>query len=137
MALLIDTTVFITLERRGLPLDALPSAGKGAAHEHVAIAAITASELLMGVHRAARGQQRTRRESFVEAILAKVPVLPFDLDAARIHARLAAQMDKTGSRIGAHDLLIAATAVTYHYAVLTGNPKEFARVPGLLVKSLQ
>jgi tRNA(fMet)-specific endonuclease VapC len=33
--------------------------------------------------------------------------------------------------IGAHDLMIAATALAHGCAVLTENIKEFSRVPGL------
>lgn len=115
----------------------MPQAARLAGDETVNIATITASELLVGVHRAASGAQRTRREAFVESILEKVPTLPFDLRAARVHARLVAQLEEKGSRIGAHDLLIAATALTYGCAVLTANTREFSRVPGLDVRPLQ
>ena len=80
--------------------------------------------------------QRARREAFVEAILDRMPVLPFDLKSARVHARLVAQLEKGGFRIGAHDLLIAATALTHGRAVLTVNVREFERVPGLEIRSL-
>jgi hypothetical protein len=43
--------------------------------EEVGIAAITASELLHGVHRATP-EHRTRREAFVEAVLAAFPRSP-------------------------------------------------------------
>jgi len=61
------------------------------------------------------------------------PVLPLDTEAARVHAQLhAAQLD-AGSRSGAHDLLIAATAVAHGFAVLTRDVDDFSRVPGLAV----
>ena len=135
MAFLIDTTAFILLERRGGDLAAL--AARLPADESVTIATITASELLVGVHRGAGAAQRTRREAFVESILENVPTLPFDLRAARVHARLVAQLAGEGSRIGAHDLLIAATALTHGCTVLTANIREFSRVPGLNVMPLE
>jgi predicted nucleic acid-binding protein len=52
-----------------------------------------------------------RAESFVEGLIAFLPVLPFDLDEARAHARLSADLQARGIAVGAHDLLIAATAV--------------------------
>lgn len=127
MALLIDTDVFI---------EALAASAGIAPDEQVAVAAITASELLVGVQRAVTDEQRARRESFVEAILDRMPVLPFDLKSARVHARLVAQLEKGGFRIGAHDLLIAATALPQGRAVLTANVREFERVPGPEIKSL-
>jgi predicted nucleic acid-binding protein len=131
---LIDTSIFIQLERRGNTLrelaDRLPD-------ESIAIAAITASELLTGVHRADSEARRLRRESFVEGVLAFVPVLTFDLRTARVHARIWADLAAHGQSIGAHDLLIAATAITHGYAVLTQNIREFGRVPGIEVRGLE
>ena len=63
-----------------------------------------------------------------------MPVLPFDLLVARVHARVSAQLLDAGRLIGAHDLLIAATALAHGYAVLTQNLRDFRRVPGLDVR---
>ncbi len=130
MAQLIDTSVFIELERRGEPLSALEAAIPG---QSVALAAITASELLVGLHRAVTSEHRRRREAFVATVLEQFPVLAFDLRVARIHAPLLAALTATGQRIGANDLLIAATALAHGHDVLTHNLREFGRVPGLIV----
>ncbi len=129
MAVVVDSSVFIALERKGLPLGSL--AAEMQPDEPVALAAITASELLVGVRRAATQAQRLARESVVEAILGAFPILPFDLQAARIHAGLSADLFAAGQAIGAHDLLIAATALAHGYNVLTDNLRHFGRVPGL------
>jgi tRNA(fMet)-specific endonuclease VapC len=135
---LLDTTVFIDLERavRRLPADHAMTeiAGRleaqlGAAEE-VGIAAITASELLHGVHRAAPGH-RARREAFVEAVIAAFPPLPFDLLAARVHARLWAGLAAAGMDVGAHDRLVAATAITAGWRVGTANVRHFERIPSI------
>ncbi len=130
MAQLIDTSVLVTLERRGWPLSSLAAT---APDEPVALASITASELLMGVYRANTPERQVRRRVFVEALLGRLPVLPFDLQVARQHAQLWAELVATGQLVGAHDLLIAATAMAHGYAVLTENAREFHRVPGLIV----
>jgi predicted nucleic acid-binding protein len=52
---------------------------------------------------------------------------------ARIHASIYAELATKGEMIGAHDLIIAATARFHDLAVLTDNVKEFSRVPGLRV----
>lgn len=130
MAGLIDSGVVIQLERRGQSPESLTTlAPRGA----VAIASITASELLVGVHRAAPLQRRSRRGAFVELVLALLPVVPFDLAVARVHACLAADLAAIGQPVGANDLLIAATAIAHGYEVVTFNVREFARVPGLAV----
>ncbi len=130
MAFLVDSSVFIALERRNLPLGAL---SRLVSHEPLAMAAITASELLVGVHRASSPERRFHRQGIVEALLQAIPVLPFDLAIARIHAQLLAQLTASGQTLGSHDLLIAATALFYGQVMLTDNVREFHRVPGLEV----
>jgi predicted nucleic acid-binding protein len=130
VGLLIDSSVFITLERGQRSLNALASI---APDDSIALASITASELLIGVHRADTADRRVRREAYVEAILTRVPILPFDLHVARVHAQISAELMSIGHPIGAHDLLIAATAVAHGYRVLTDNLRHFERVPGLTV----
>ncbi len=128
MGTLIDSSVLIAAERGKLEVGA--RLGEQV-DEPVAIAAITASELLHGVHRATRAEQRARRQAFVEQLLSAIPVLSFDLVAARIHAGLWAQLAAKGTSVGAHDLLIAATAIAVGYRVATRDQRSFPRIPGL------
>jgi tRNA(fMet)-specific endonuclease VapC len=128
VGIVIDSSVLIAAERGKLDLAA--ALGRQA-DETVAIAAITASELLHGVHRAAEAGQRSRRQAFVEHLLATVPVLPFDLLAARAHASLWAGLASKGLAIGAHDLLIGAIAIAGGHWVATRDQRSFPRIPGL------
>ena len=138
MGTLLDTTVFIELERRlrGLPPDqAMPFLATRLRqalgnNEPVGMAAITASELLHGVHRAS-AEHRVRREAFVEVVLHAFPPLSFDLLCARAHARLWADLAASGNDIGPHDRLVAATALARGWRVATANVRHFDRVPGL------
>ena len=127
---MIDSSAPITLERRGLSLDAID---RLVPDEPGAIASITASELLAGVYRAQSSERRRRREAFVERVLSRLPILPFDLPAARVHARLSAELAAAGQSIGANDVLIAATALTHALPILTENVRDFERVPSLVV----
>ncbi|MEK7229580.1 MAG: type II toxin-antitoxin system VapC family toxin [Candidatus Binatota bacterium] len=128
MGALIDSSVLIAGERGQLDLEALLA---GHAEEDFAISAVTASELLHGVHRARTPAQRNRREAFVEGLLARLPVVPFDLLAARIHARLSAELAARKIAIGSHDLLIAATAMAKGYDVATRDERSFPKIPSL------
>ena len=138
MGTLLDTTVFIDLERavRRLPPRSAMAEASGRLEEQlgpddeVGIAAITASELLHGVHRATP-EYRVRREAFVEAVLAAFPPLPFGLLAARTHARIWAGLAAAGQDAGAHDRLVAATAITAGWRVGTANLRHFDRIDGL------
>lgn len=125
-----DTSVFIAWERGALSGEEVL---RSAADEPVAIAAITASELLHGVHRADGATRRVRRERFVERLLAMFPAIPFDLETARAHSRIWADLRSRGQLIGAHDLLIAATAVTHGLTLATRNQRAFARVDDLVL----
>lgn len=143
MGTLLDTTVFIDLERaiRGLPPgNAMAEVSARLEEqlgpdEEVGIAAITASELLHGVHRATP-QHRARREVFVEAVLAAFPPLPFGLLAARAHARIWAELATAGLDAGPHDRLVAATAITAGWRVGTANLRHFDRITGLNILSV-
>jgi len=131
MGVVLDSGVFIRAERRGA-VDFSQWASYGPAY----ISAVTVSELLVGVHRADTEARRVKRSAFVEAVLARLPVLDFTVEVARVHAGLFAALARQGQLIGAHDLIIAATALSHGCAVLTTNPSEFGRVPGLEVIEL-
>jgi tRNA(fMet)-specific endonuclease VapC len=143
MGTLLDTTVFIELERAIRRLPALSAMNEVSERleerlgpaEEVGIAAITASELLHGVHRATT-EHRARREAFVEGVLAAFPSFPFDLLAARAHARLWAGLASSGMDVGAHARLVAATAITAGWRVGTANIRHFERIPGLEVMAI-
>ena len=131
---MIDTSILIAGERGTMRFAALlDSLGT----EPVAMAAITASELLHGYHRARDAGTRARRAAFAEALLEAIPILPFGLSEARRHAELWADLTRKGTVIGAHDLLIGATALAQGYALATLNRREFAQVRGLRLISLE
>jgi tRNA(fMet)-specific endonuclease VapC len=134
LGLILDTSVLIAAERGSLDLPAFLEARD---EEPVAMAAITASELLHGYHRARDAGTRARRAAFVEALLDLIPILPFGMREARQHAELWAALMRKGSVIGPHDLIIAATALAQGDALATLNRKEFKRVSGLRLARLE
>jgi predicted nucleic acid-binding protein len=128
VATLIDASVLIAAERGALELrQVLRAEGD----PEVALAAVTASELLHGVHRAKTAAQRARREAFVERLLETLPVIPFDLPAARTHARVWAELARKGALVGERDLLIAATAMAGGHNVASRDERSFPCIPGL------
>ncbi len=131
--MLLDTAVLLAAERGTFDMPGYLAALGDAP---VALAAVTASELLHGVERARDAATRQRRSEFVEGVLANVPVIPFGLAEARAHARIWAELAAAGVLIGAHDLQIAATALVAVSEVATLNVTEFGRVPGMLLAEL-
>lgn len=128
MGILVDTSVLVAIERGQLDAATLVDSA-----EPVAMAAISASELLHGMHRLKSAVARTRAERFVERILAAVPIVSFDLAIARVHARLDAELSAAGTAVGDADLMIAATAVWLDYRVATRDLRSFPKVKGLEV----
>ena len=122
MGTLLDTSILIDLERAGRVFRPM--------EDEVAIAAITASELIQGVLRA-DAAHRPERESYVEGILSLVPTVPFSLRVARVHAAVWAEMAAGSRKIDAHDLQIAATAISLGWRLATLDRRHFANVPGL------
>jgi predicted nucleic acid-binding protein len=130
VGVILDTAVLIAAERGTFDM---PRYLAALGDEPVALAAISASELLHGVERARDPAVRQRRGEFVEGVLANVPVIPFGLAEARAHARIWAALAAAGTPIGAHDLQVAATALVADSAVATFNSDEFRRVSGLVL----
>jgi len=130
MGLVIDTDVWVLAEKSGTPLALSRWSHFGGAY----MSAITASELLVGVERANTPERRSQRAAFVEYLISRIPVLEFSLSVARTHARLLATLPKNRTA-GAHDSLIAATAIHHGYALLTRNTADFAIFAGLRLET--
>lgn len=127
MGLILDTSVLILAEKN--KIDFTPWVEYGAAY----ISVITITELLVGVYRANTEERRIKRSAFVEHIIKSISSLPFREEEARIHAQLLSSLLNNGNNIGAHDLIIGATAISNNHAVLTKNEIDFNRIPGLKV----
>lgn len=132
MAVLIDTSVLIGIERRGLDLGVLPRLDRP--DEDGLLCTISVSELLHGALRADSAQRRRAREEFIATLIDTIRLVPFDLDAARVHARLVFDLSRQGQAIGANDFIIAATALAGGHAVLSEDIRHFDRVPDLEVR---
>lgn len=130
MGVIFDTGILITIERNRENIERVI---KGREKEPFGISTMTVSELLYGVHRADSESRRLKREAFVEKIIELFPIYPFDLNAARIYARIWANLTKKGLSIGAHDLLIASTAISLGFSVITTDLRDYGRIPGLNV----
>ena len=131
MGLIFDSSVLICLERN---LQNVEKIIAGKEEEPYGISVITVSELLHGVHRADSEKRRLGREAFVERVIELFPAYPFDLNAARIYARIWANLVKKGIALGAHDLMIGSTAVSLGFSVITTDIRDFEKIPGLKIE---
>ncbi len=122
---LLDTNVCIRALR-----DRPPSARQlfTADAASLCISSIVLQELLFG---AARSQRPTVALYEVDDFARQLTVLAFDSEAAAHAADIRAVLDAAGQRIGPFDSLIAGHARSRGLIVVTGNLREFQRVPGL------
>jgi tRNA(fMet)-specific endonuclease VapC len=79
----------------------------------------------MGVHRADSDSRRARRSACVEAIIGGMRMLDFTTEVARVHAGIYADLAHRGELIGAHDMIIAATALATGCRCLRITPMSF------------
>lgn len=125
---MLDTSVLVSVERRRTSLDEAIDDD-----DEVSIAAVTAAELWAGVE-LADSRRRARRQTFVEQVIATIPVEDYDLGTAKVHAVLLAEARRRGRPRGAHDLLIAATAIARQRTLVTFDRVAFEGIEGLTLR---
>jgi tRNA(fMet)-specific endonuclease VapC len=112
--LILDTGVLIGSERDRSALFKIITED-----DDLVIAAITVAELRTGIELAGPAQ-RADRSDFLIRVLETLPVEPYDVTTAEAHGRLLAHVHRSGKQRGsAHDLIIAATALTSRRTILT------------------
>jgi tRNA(fMet)-specific endonuclease VapC len=126
---MLDTNIVSDLVRRpqGRVFDRIATHGG----EAMCVSIVTAAELRYGCIR--KGSARLTAQ--VDAVLASIDVLPFDVPADVRYAVIRAALDAAGTPIGRNGLLIAAHAVAADVTLVTANVGEFGRVPGLRVEN--
>lgn len=133
MGVIIDTSVVIEAERGRLDFQRYT---RGRESEAFGLSVVTATELIHGIERADTEVRRMKRSAFVEKVLETFPLYPVDLAVARVYARIWARLSHQGIPIGAHDMLIGATAISRGDSVVTFNPRHFSRIEGLKIELL-
>jgi tRNA(fMet)-specific endonuclease VapC len=129
MAIILDANVIIRGEKGAFDLRAWVASRP---NDQFEIAAITVAELWHGVERAT-GSHRAKRQQYLQTILNSLPVIPYTEQTAYEHARIWADLEASGKRIGFYDVIVAATALERGSEVATFNEKHFALVKGLSV----
>ncbi|HMP75690.1 MAG TPA: type II toxin-antitoxin system VapC family toxin [Kiritimatiellia bacterium] len=126
--MILDSTFLVDFERELRRGDSGPATAFLEQHADapLSITFTIAGELAAGT---SLGSDRARWESFIRPF----SLLGFTPDVAWQFGALYRHLRASGTLIGANDLWIAATALTYDQPLATRNANEFARVPGLAV----
>lgn len=99
--------------------------------DSVAVSIVVAAELRFGAAR--RGSAKLTH--WVDTILKRIPILPFEDPADRHYADLRASLERAGTPIGSNDLLIAAHCRALGLILVTANTAEFSKVRGLRLQN--
>jgi tRNA(fMet)-specific endonuclease VapC len=126
---LLDTNVLSHLVRQpqGPVAARIAAVGEGA----VLTSIIVACELRYGAVK--RASKRLTRQ--VDAVLGAITILPLEAGVDRHYAAIRAALERKGTPIGAHDLLVAAHARAVGATCVTANLSAFRRVPALRVEN--
>lgn len=122
---LIDTDILI-YSLKGLPevMDHL----QRTATTPKAVSVISYGELLYGARKSARADENLARVRRLGEVLPVIDVSPAIMEA---FGSLKARLEQDGRRLDDFDLVIAATAITIGYRLVTNNERHFARIDGL------
>lgn len=131
--MIFDTSELIALERKSHDVARIIGTRED---EPFGISVITVAELLHGVERADTHTRKIKRQAFVERVVEFFPVFPFDVPVARIYARLWASLASRGITVGSHDLILAATALSMDYTIITANVRDFRKIKGLKIETI-
>jgi tRNA(fMet)-specific endonuclease VapC len=93
-----------------------------------AISVISYGELLYGARKSARCEENLARVRRLGEVLPVIHVSPAIMET---FGSLKARLEGTGRRLDDFDLVIAATAITLGYRLVTNNERHFARIAGL------
>lgn len=96
------------------------------------ISTITVHELEFGIANSAKKDKN--KSALQNLLLAKIPCVEFDMQAAEVSGQIRAELKQKGKPIGPYDVLIAGHALTLGLTLVTRNVKEFSRVKDLSIE---
>ena len=86
------------------------------------------AELVFGAWKSARPEQNPIA---LNQFTLPLEIAPFGEAAARTYGEIRATLEKSGTTIGALDMLIGAHALSLNVTLVTHNTREFSRINGL------
>ena len=128
MAYLFDTDAISEL-LRSRPAPAYVEWLRGVPREAQFTSAVVIGELYRGAFRSPARERHLAK--IRERILPAVTVLSYDVAIAEVYGLLSAELEKAGRGLADADLQIAATAVYHKLELVTGNLRDFNRIPML------
>ncbi|MGB6220176.1 type II toxin-antitoxin system VapC family toxin [Haloferula sp.] len=94
------------------------------------VSTISLFELRVGLEKGSLKHAKLKREK-LENLVKLFSVVDFGDTEAVIAARVRADLEKRGKKIGPYDTLLAGVALAKRWTLVTNNSREFSRVKGL------
>lgn len=129
MAYLIDTDILI-FSLRGNP--SVQSNFKKNESIPKALSIISFGELLVGAKKSVKPETNL---ALVYRLRVLFPIIQIDVPIMELFSDLKVRMQANGRIIDDMDLLIASTAMTLNYTLVTNNSKHFSKVNGLKLEN--
>lgn len=98
--------------------------------QEIFIPSIAVLELEFGAKKSGSEKKRKQLHEFLDVC----SILSFGQEEAKVAAKVKLDLETRGLPIGSHDLLIAASALTRRYTLVTHNLREFKRIKGLSIE---
>lgn len=98
----------------------------------IAVSSVVVAELAYGIEHSAR---KSHNRQALDEFLGHIVLEDWPTEAAWEYGRIRSHLRRKGTPIGAMDLLIAAHALYAGATLVTGNTREFRRVPRLTVEN--
>jgi predicted nucleic acid-binding protein len=123
--LILDTNVLIAYERGTMDRTSLDE-------DELAIASVTVAGYRVGIELADTTDRAAERARALASITSAVDVLDYTQATAAHHGRLLAHVRRSGTRRGAHDLIIAAHAAETGRTIVSRDAgARFGSLPGV------
>lgn len=136
MGLILDSSILITVERKGRnAYQAIEEIARRASGEPLAVSVITIAELAHDIARSDSPARAAMRRQFLNELQAVLPVHPVTAAIALRVGLIDGGSTAKGVRIPFSDLLIGVTALELGYQVATKNLRRFQLIPGLKIVS--
>ena len=127
-----DTDIYTNVMRK-IPSEKLINRLKMVSRRDQFTTTITIAEVYYGLMKASNRIKLLKL--FESVLLPRATILPFDFSAAKKYGEIRSFLEKQGTPLAYADLQIASITLSMNMKLITGNLKNFQRVPQLTVEN--
>jgi len=99
-------------------------------HDPMCISVVTLMELYYGVYKSQKVESNLAK---IRALENSLEIIPLGKESVEIFGILKAKLERSGIPLDDFDLILASSALTHNFVLVTNNTKHFKRIEGLKV----